>query len=131
MGQLNEFIDKAGVFFLATEDGDQAKVRPLGMHVEVGGKVYFGIGDFKDVYKQLKANPKCEIVACKDMDWLRYTGKAVFEPDDKLANAVLEQATQLKDVYNEKTGYKLMMFHLEDAEARIIHVMGEGKPVEC
>jgi len=131
VGQLNEFLDKAGVFFLATVDGGQPKLRPLGLHVEFDGKVYFGIGDFKDVYKQLKANPKCEIVACQGADWLRYTGKAVFESDFGMAEAVLKQAPNLQQIYNEQTGYKMMMFHLEDAKASIIHMMGEGDPVEC
>lgn len=130
MSQLNDFLDKAGVFFLASEDGDQATVRPLGLHVEHAGKVYFGIGDFKEVYKQLKANPKCQIVACQGIDWLRYTGEAVFEPDFGLAEAVLAQAPNLQQIYNEETGHKMMMFHLENTDARIIHMMGEGDKIE-
>ena len=34
MSKIHEFIDKAGVFFLATEDVVQTKVRPLGAHIE-------------------------------------------------------------------------------------------------
>ena len=34
MSKLNDFITEAGVFFLATEDGDQPKIRPLGSHLE-------------------------------------------------------------------------------------------------
>ena len=92
------------------------------------GKVLFGIGDFKDVYKQLKVNPKTEIVACKpDGHWLRYTGKAVFETDPKYANAALEAMPNLKNVYNDETGHKMMMFHLEDATAVQIPMMGKGE----
>ena len=89
MGKLNDFLTDAGVFFLASVDGDQPKVRPLGAHMEIDGKVYFGIGDFKDVYKQLVANPKCEIVACQGRDWLRYTGSAKFEETYELAEKML------------------------------------------
>ena len=32
----------------------------------------------------------------------------------------------LKNIYNDETGYKMMMFHLEDAKAVDIAVMGEG-----
>lgn len=128
MSKVNDFLTEAGVFFLATCDGDQPKLRPLGAHFEIDGKVLFGVGDFKNVYKQLVANPKTEIVAMKpDNHWLRYTGKAVFETDPKYAEFALEAMPMLKDIYNEKTGYKMMMFHLEDATAVDIPMMGEGE----
>ena len=128
MSKINDFLTEAGVFFLATVDGDQPKLRPLGAHFEMDGKVLFGVGDFKDVYKQLQANPKTEIVAAKpDGHWLRYTGRAVFETDEKYAAAALEAMPHLKSIYNEQTGHKMMMFHLEDATAVVIPVMGPGE----
>ena len=128
MSKINDFLTEAGTFFLASADGDQPKVRPLGAHFEMDGKVLFGIGDFKDVYKQLCANPKTEIVACKpDGHWLRYTGKAVFETDEKYANAMLDGAPHLRSIYNEETGNKMMVFHIEDATAVDIAVMGAGE----
>lgn len=132
MSKLNDFLTEAGVFFLASVDGDQPKLRPLGAHFEFDGKVMFGVGDFKDVYRQLTANPKTEIVAAKaDGNWLRYTGKAVFESDPKYAEMALDAMPNLKAIYNEETGHKMMMFHLEEAQARVIQVMGEGEPIDC
>ena len=131
MSKLNDFLTEAGVFFLATADGSQPKLRPLGAHFEMDGKVLFGVGDFKDVYKQMVANPLVEISAAKpDGTWLRYTGKAVFDTDPKYAAAMLEALPQLKEIYNEKTGHKLAMFHLEDATAVVIPMMGPGEPIE-
>jgi uncharacterized pyridoxamine 5'-phosphate oxidase family protein len=128
MSKINDFLSEAGVFFLATEDGDQPKIRPLGAHLEMDDKVVFGVGDFKDVYKQLLKNPKVEIVACKQNGhWLRYTGTAVFETDDKYAQAMLDAAPNLRNIYNEQTGHKLAVFHLENATAIDIPVMGEGE----
>ena len=128
MSKINDFLTEAGLFFLATADGDQPKLRPLGLHLEMDGKVLFGIGDFKDVYRQLVANPKTEIVACKpDGHWLRYTGKAVFETDPRYASAALEAMPNLKRTYNDETGYRMMMFHLEEATAVQIPLMGEGE----
>ena len=128
MSRINDFLNDAGVFFLATTDGDQPKCRPLGAHLEMDGKVIFGVGDFKNVYKQLVANPKCEIIAAKqDGHWMRYTGKAVFETDTKYADAMLEAMPNLKDIYNEQTGNKMMCFHIENATAADIAVMGEGE----
>ena len=127
MSKVNDFLSEAGVFFLATVDGDQPKLRPLGAHLEMDGKVVFGVGDFKAVYRQMVANPKVEIAACKqDGHWMRYTGRVVFEEDPKYAEAMLEAMPNLRDIYNETTGHKMMAFHLEDATAVDIAVMGEG-----
>ena len=127
MSKVNDYLTEAGVFFLATTEGNQPKIRPLGAHLEMDDKVIFGVGDFKNVYKQMVANPLVEIVACKnDGHWMRYTGKAVFESDEKYANTMLEGMPHLKNVYNEETGNKMMCFHLEDATAVDIAVMGDG-----
>lgn len=127
MSKIGDFLKEAGVFYLATTDGAQPKLRPLGAFLDKDGKIIFGVGDFKDVYKQLKANPLCEIAACKkDGHWLRYTGKAVFETDYSYAEEMIKTAG-LDMIYNEQTGNKLMAFHLEDAKAVDIAVMGEGE----
>jgi uncharacterized pyridoxamine 5'-phosphate oxidase family protein len=128
MSKVNDFLTETGVFFLATADGDQPKVRPLGAHLECDDKIIFGVGDFKEVYKQLLANPKVEIVACKpDAHWLRYTGTVVFETDEKYAEMMLNEMPHLREIYNEKTGNKMMTFHLENATAVDIQLMGEGE----
>ena len=128
MSKISDFLKETGVFFLATADGDQPRLRPLGAYLEMDGKVIFGVGDFKNVYKQLCANPNVELVACKQNGhWLRYTGKAVFESDPKYAAAMLESMPQLKNIYNDNTGHKMMAFHIENATAVDIAVMGEGE----
>jgi uncharacterized pyridoxamine 5'-phosphate oxidase family protein len=92
------------------------------------GKVLFGVGDFKAVYRQMQENPQVEIVACKqDGHWLRYTGTAVFETDEKYAETMLDAAPNLRNIYNEQTGNKMAVFHLENATAVDIPVMGEGE----
>lgn len=123
MSRINDFLNEAGIFYMATEDGDQPKVRPLGGRLEADGKLLFSVGTFKDVYKQMQENPKVEIVALnlkKGAQWLRYTGTAVFETDPKYAEQALEKSPNLKKVYNEETGRKLGMFYLKDATAEIM-----------
>ena len=127
MSKIKDFLSATGIFFLATVDGDQPKLRPLGAVIEEDGKLIFGVGDFKNVYRQMTANPKVEIAACKpDGHWLRYTGRAVFETDAKYAEQMIRDF-HLGAIYNEQTGNKLMTFHLEDAAAVDIAVMGEGE----
>lgn len=127
MSKVKDFLAETNVFFMATVDGNQPKLRPLGAFIEEDGKLIFGVGDFKEVYRQMQANPLVEIVACKpDGHWLRYTGKAVFETDYKYAEQMIREA-HLEAVYNEQTGNKLMTFHLEDATAVDIPIMGKGE----
>ena len=128
MNKIEEFLKETNAFFLATCDGDQPRCRPLGLHFVYGGKLMFGVGDFKEVYKQLVRNPKVELVALKsDGHWLRYTGKAVFEDDPACAKAALDAMPHLRNIYNEQTGYKMKTFSIEDASAYDIPVMGIGE----
>ena len=80
MNKIDDLLSASKAFFLATVDGDQPKLRPLGAHHVVDGKVWLGVGEFKNVYRQLAANPKCEVVALQPDGgkWLRWTGRAVF-----------------------------------------------------
>ena len=40
---------------------------------------------------------------------------------------MLDSLPHLKDIYNEKTGHKMMTFHIEDATAVDIAIMGVGE----
>ena len=131
MSRIHEFLDEAGVFYLATEDGKQARVRPLGAHIERDGKEYFTVGDFKPVYRQMKENPLVEIVAFtpKDTKWLRYTGKAVFVDNREIVEQVFENLPHLRKAYSPESGRKMMIFTLEDATARIIDMAGNEEMI--
>ena len=106
------FLNEAKVFYLSTVDGDKPRCRPLGLKSLIDGKVYFGVGGFKNVYKQLEKNPNCELVALKGGEWIRINGKAVFEKDFTLAEKILEENKHLKEMYT-KNNWKLMIFHIE------------------
>lgn len=115
--KVNDFLTQAGTFYLTTISGDKPKCRPVGFHMVNGDKLYFGVGDFKDVYQQMQENPNVEFCATIGKDFMRYYGRAVFETDDTIAENVLAKAPALRNIYNEETGYKLGIFHLEKATA--------------
>ena len=89
------------------------------MFVDGDDYVRFGIGTFKDCWKQLEANPKVEIVACQGAHWLRYTGKAVIDTDPKYVEEALEKNPGLKNMYNEETGFSLGHFYIMNGTAEI------------
>lgn len=125
MKKVFDFLDEAGVFFLATVDGDQPKCRPLGFHMMDGNTLYFGVGTHKNVYRQLRENNKCEICACIKDRFLRLYGRAEFDERPDLAQKALEAMPQLKEIYNETTGHKMGIFHLEKGAAEFYNAMGQ------
>ena len=117
-----KFIDEAKVFYLATVEDDKPHVRPLGSHKLIDGKLYFLVGDFKNVYKQLLKNSNCELVASKATgEWMRISGKAIFETDFKKSDEMMNDNKNLKELY-EKNGWKAMVFHIE-GKVEIIKIM--------
>lgn len=124
--KVSEFIDEAGVYTMATVDGDQPKCRPFRAHYLIGGELYFGTGRFKDVFRQMQANPKVEIMAFHPADnhFMRFTGKVAFEPDYALAEQVLDAAPAIRKVYTMEGDMKLEMFHLENAVVEIRNMVG-------
>ena len=127
--KVNKFLTDAKVFYLSTVDGDKPRSRPLGLHKLLNDKVYLGVGQFKEVYKQLEKNPNCEVVALKEGgEWIRINGKAVFEKDFVLSEKILEENKHLKEMYT-KNNWKLMIFHIE-GKVEIIKMMTVAESFE-
>lgn len=117
MNKVDDYLTAVKTFYLATTEGNQPKCRPLGFHMLKDGVIYFGIGNFKDVYKQIEVNPNVEICASDNKGFLRLYGEVVFETDYTIAEEALNFMPILKQIYNETTGYKLEIFHLKNATA--------------
>ena len=121
---IEDFLNKAGTFVLGTTDGDQPRMRVLGLKIKLDDKLFFAVGTFKDVYKQLQKNPKCEILASSGMDFLRWDGKAVFVKDDRLMPIVANMMPQLVEMYKQM-GWELGFFTLEGGSAEIVNVSNQ------
>ena len=120
--KVNEFLDKAQTFYFLTTDGEQPKGRPFGFHMLVEGKLYFGCGTFKNVFKQLSVNPNVEILATNGGDFLRYDGKVKIVKSDELLAKVREIMPQIMDMY-DKNGWEMGLFYLENGHAEIRGMM--------
>ena len=120
--RVDNFLTQAKTFYLATTEDRQPKCRPMGLHLLLDGVLYFGVGGFKNVYKQMRINPLVEICATVENNFVRYFGTAVFEMDGQVAERTLEGAPYLRKIYNEQNGNKLEIFHLENATAEF-HAM--------
>ena len=75
--RVEKFLKDAGTYYLATADGDQPRVRPFGTAHIFEGKLYIQTGKKKDVSKQLHQNPKAEICAFMNGEWVRVSGELI------------------------------------------------------
>ena len=78
MERVVQFLKEAETYYLATVEGDQPRVRPFGTAHIFEGKLYIQTGKVKDVSKQIHANPKVEICAFKNGEWLRVAGECLM-----------------------------------------------------
>ena len=115
MNKIVEELKKTGVFYVATMDGDQPRVRPFSSLTEIDGKLYICTNNQKDCYKQMTANPKIEICGmAKDGSWLRISGKAVRDDRDEARKAMLEDPTGPSNLYTLGDGI-FEVLRVEDA----------------
>jgi uncharacterized pyridoxamine 5'-phosphate oxidase family protein len=116
MQEVYEFLKKANVYYLATVDGDEPKVRPFGTYSIFEGKLYIQTGKVKPVSKQILANPHVELCAFEGGTWIRIAAEAIEDDRDEAQAAVLEDFPQLKDRYAVGDG-NMQVFYLQNATA--------------
>ena len=116
MKKVLEFLKAAEVYYLATMEGDQPRVRPFGTVNEFEGKLYIQTGKVKPVSEQIHANPKVEICAFKDGVWLRLAGTLVEDDRFEARKSMLDAYPDLRAMYNEDDG-NTVVFALTDATA--------------
>ena len=118
VAKVSKFLDDAKLFYFLTTDGDQPKGRPFGFHMLDGDKLYFGCGTFKNVFQQLTANPKVEVLALNGNEFLRYDGTVKIVKDEALLAKVREAMPQIMALY-DKNGWEMGLFYLENGHAEI------------
>ena len=116
MERVCEFLKAAGVYYLATAEGDQPRVRPFGTAHIFEGKLYIQTGKIKPVSKQLSANPKAELCAFKDGVWLRVACELVEDDRVEARKSMLDDYSSLRAMYDENDG-NTQVLYLKNAVA--------------
>ena len=116
MKRVEQFLKEAGTYYLATTDGDQPWVRPFGTIHIFEDKLYLQTGKVKDVSKQIHANPKVEICAFKDGEWLRVSGELVEDDRREARQSMLDAYPELQQMYSADDG-NTEVFYLKNAKA--------------
>ncbi|MBR4462218.1 MAG: pyridoxamine 5'-phosphate oxidase family protein [Erysipelotrichaceae bacterium] len=116
MQEVLEFLKSCGVYYLATVDGDEPKVRPFGTAEIFEGKLYIQTGKKKDCYKQLLNNPNAEICCFKDGAWMRLKGRLIPDERVEAKKDMLDKNPNLRGMYDENDDNTIVLY-FEDAEA--------------
>ena len=118
MKRVLDFLKKAEVYYLATVEGDQPRVRPFGTINEFEGKLYIQTGKVKPTSKQLAANPKAEICAFKDGAWIRVACELVEDDRVEARKSMLDAYPNLRHMYDENDG-NTQVLYMQNATATI------------
>ena len=116
MERVCEFLRSAGVYYLATLEGNQPRVRPFGTAHIFESKLYIQTGKSKPVSRQLAANPKCELCAFKDGVWLRVAAELVEDNRVEAKKSMLDDYVNLRSMYDEYDD-NTQVFYLKNAVA--------------
>lgn len=101
MQKVYDFLKSAGVYYLATVENDQPRVRPFGTANIFEGKLYIQTGKAKPVSQQLTANPKAEICAFQNGTWVRISGELVEDDRVEAKKSMLDAYPNLRSMYDE------------------------------
>ncbi len=116
MKKVYDFLKEAEVYYLATVEGDQPRVRPFGTVNIFEDKLYIQTGKVKPVSKQIGENPKVEICAFHKGTWLRVAGQLVEDDRIEPKKAMLDAYPDLRAMYDENDG-NTQVLYFKDATA--------------
>ena len=110
MKRVYDFLKKAEVYYLATVEGDQPRVRPFGTINEFEGKLYIQTGKVKPTSHQLAANPKAEICAFAEGAWIRAACELVDDDRFEAKKSMLDAYPNLRGMYDENDGNTQVLY---------------------
>jgi uncharacterized pyridoxamine 5'-phosphate oxidase family protein len=129
MKEVYDFLKESGTYYIATVDGDQARVRPFGTALIFEDKLYIQTGKVKNVAKQILKNPKVEICAMNSGKWIRIEALAIEDDRVVAREKMLDAYPQLKNMYAANDG-NCVVFYLKNATATIASFGQEPKVIK-
>ena len=129
MEETCEFLKKCGTFYLATEEGDQPRVRPFGVVNIFEDKLYIQTGKSKKVSKQMQINSNVEICGFMEGKWLRLEGTVVRDDRIEAKQSMLDANPILKDMYSAEDDNTEVLY-FEKAKATFYSFSEEPRVVE-
>jgi len=128
MKEVCDFLKSCGVYYIATVENDQPRVRPFGTAAIFENRLYIQTGKSKNVAKQMMSNPKIEICAYDATSgvWLRIAATVV--PDERREAKVfmLDEYPSLKSMYSPDDNNTFLLY-LKDVTAIFYSFSGDPR----
>ncbi|MDE6770119.1 MAG: pyridoxamine 5'-phosphate oxidase family protein [Muribaculaceae bacterium] len=119
--KIEELLEGAKTYYLATVEGAQPRVRPYGAYVVYDDKLYIMAFYHTNATKQIEHNPKAEICALHGLT-LRIECKLVEDNRQEVKDALLNKMPVLKPILGEKAE-QAVMYQVTDAKASFYKMM--------
>lgn len=113
-----DFLKRAKVYYLATVEGDQPRVRPFGTAHIFEDRLYIQTSRAKEVSRQLLANPKAEICAFVKGEWIRVSGELTEDDRTEARQSLLDAYPSLQKMYAADDG-NTQVFYFQNGAATI------------
>ena len=119
--EILEFINKNPVFFLATQDSEQPRVRGIMVCKADDNGILFSTGKPKDLFRQLMDNPLVELCfySAEENKQIRISGKVELVEDLDVKKNVVEKFPFLKPVVEKESYDVLAPFYLRQGKALV------------
>lgn len=132
MDEILDYLTNVPAWYLATSVDDQPHVRPFSFAAAEDGKIWFVTATYKDVYRELLANPKIE--GCSwwvGHGWLVFSGEARFgEVSREMRAAGCDHLIGIGEDHDGPDDPELVFFYLENMRARIDDIDGSSETIE-
>ncbi len=117
--EVYRYLQEAGIYYLATVDGDRPCVRPFSTVMVYEGRLYLMTGVKKDVYEQLQQNPHVEIaVMARDhKTWIHVIGTLKEDRRPEPLALMEETYPGFAEKYNQSAGSRNALFYFEHGQA--------------
>ncbi|MBE6161044.1 MAG: NimC/NimA family protein [Firmicutes bacterium] len=128
MKEVQEFLKKCGIYYLATVDGNKPKVRPFGTAEIFEDHLYIQTGKKKDVFKQIEKNNNVELCGYIDGKWIRVAGNLQVDNRKEAKKDMLDKNPNLRGMYNENDDNTIVLY-FESGIATIYSFTEEPKVI--
>ena len=128
MEEVLEFLKKCGVYYLATVEWNQPRVRPFWTVNIFEWKLYIQTWKSKNVSKQIQANPKVELCGFVDWEWIRVEWELVRDDRIEPKKDMLDHYPELRWMYDENDDNTEVLY-FKNAVATIYSFTKEPKTI--
>ncbi len=124
---IRQFDEYSKVCWLATVDGEQPRVRPMGSALFDAGAIWFATSARSEKIRQLAINPNVEICYI-DLQWshLRIRGQARQVAEPTMRQRVWENAPELRQFFTGPDDADMVLLRVDIADVRMM-TMRDGK----